>query len=480
MLVAPAFVHDGIVRCRHLGYSGKPNFTVAECLPTQRGFSSFYGTPYTHCEGPPTSPAVPIYHNLTRTGRLGITAQPSDLIDLYTNFTVDYIKQHAATDAPPFFVYYALDATHEQVYYPERFANSTPRGAFGDAVTASDWSVGQILDAIDDAGIADNTLVVYSGKADVHRCLFQALHFCIHAWCTLSNQTHPDRAVPAPPSLCRAQSFAVIAFAGDNGGWKAISPEQSGTTGPFQASWASGQYTGNAAYDTGKGSTWEGGFRLPGLFRWPGTIAAGAHQFEWVSTLDYLPTFAALAGATLPGVKLDGRDVSPLLIGAGAFPLGAFQGLAAAEADGGMDATAALSSHPLGSREYARDVVEQIPFFYYRGPVLQAVRGCGNTSAYKAHFATHSGFGSEPIVWHDPPVVFNLETDIGERSPLNPDAASTKIIVSELTAMVAQHNATLVRGAPQLDSVAYTAMDCQGLNVAQSGCCLKDGGKCAP
>jgi hypothetical protein len=125
-------------------------------------------------------------------------------------------------------------------------------------------------------------------------------------------------------------------------------------------------------------------------------------------------------------------------------------------------------------------VVEQIPFFYYRGPVLQAVRGCGNTSAFKAHFATHSGFGHEDIVWHDPPVVFNLETDIGERSPLNPTQSGTKTIVAQLTAMVAEHNATLIRGEPQMDKIAYTAMDCQGLTEPESGCCLTDGGKCAP
>ena len=66
-----------------------------------------------------------------------------------------------------------------------------------------------------------------------------------------------------------------------------------------------------------KMSTWEGGLRVPGIFRWPGTIAPGRVSDEIASTLDLLPTFAALAGAQLPDDrKIDGLDIGPWLSGA--------------------------------------------------------------------------------------------------------------------------------------------------------------------
>jgi arylsulfatase A-like enzyme len=344
-----------------------------------------------------------LYHNETLVGRLQMDVNESSLVDLYTDFATTFISRHQASGSNPWFMYFALDATHEPVYFPDRFANSTPRGPFGDAVAASDDAVGRLLSALEDAGMTEDTLVVYTG---------------------------------------------------DNGAWNSIPPEQAGTTGQFQASWASAQFTGAAATDTGKGSTWEGGYRLPGIFRWPGTIAPGQVEFEVVSTLDYLPTFAALAGAELPEVILDGRDISPMFTQSQA------------------DRVA------WGSGRGERGLEPQKAFFYYRGPVLLAARGSGNTSAFKAHFATHSGFGNESLVWHDPPVVFNLETDAGEREPLDAESPTTVAIVRDLTAIVAQHNATMIRGEPQLDKTAFTALNCAGLTKEQSGCCLEQGGKC--
>ena len=147
----------------HLGYAGKENFTGPECLPTQRGFDHFYGTPVTHCEGPPNYPPVPIYRDLDRVARLGIEVQPDQLTDLYTQYAVDFISNHSSPTADPYFLYYALDATHSAVYYPDRFQNATPRGPFGDAVAGADWSVGQIVKAVKDSGKADNTLIIYTG-----------------------------------------------------------------------------------------------------------------------------------------------------------------------------------------------------------------------------------------------------------------------------------------------------------------------------
>jgi len=63
-------------------------------------------------------------------------------------------------------------------------------------------------------------------------------------------------------------------------------------------------------------TTWDGGSRVPCIARWPGRIPAGKVSGELVTTMDVLPTFAKLAGATLPdGRILDGRDVWPILSG---------------------------------------------------------------------------------------------------------------------------------------------------------------------
>ncbi|MCP5115630.1 MAG: sulfatase-like hydrolase/transferase, partial [bacterium] len=65
-----------------------------------------------------------------------------------------------------------------------------------------------------------------------------------------------------------------------------------------------------------KMTTWEGGARVPGIMRWPGKIAGGQVSREIASTLDLFPTFAALAGAEVPGDrKLDGVDLSGFLLG---------------------------------------------------------------------------------------------------------------------------------------------------------------------
>lgn len=64
----------------------------------------------------------------------------------------------------------------------------------------------------------------------------------------------------------------------------------------------------------GKGSTWEGGVRVPGVFYWPGTITPATVEKTPASTMDILPTVFALAGENLPtGRTLDGRDLRPFL-----------------------------------------------------------------------------------------------------------------------------------------------------------------------
>jgi arylsulfatase A len=63
----------------------------------------------------------------------------------------------------------------------------------------------------------------------------------------------------------------------------------------------------------GKGSTWEAGFRVPLIVKWPGTIPGGKVSDEMATMMDFLPTFGSICGYRLPGKKIDGHDILPLL-----------------------------------------------------------------------------------------------------------------------------------------------------------------------
>ncbi|QGJ70769.1 C-terminal region of aryl-sulfatase [Planctomycetales bacterium 10988] len=156
----------------------------------------------------------------------------------------------------------------------------------------------------------------------------------------------------------------LVLFTSDNGPWL-IKQQEGGTAGQLK---------------DGKGCTWEGGMREPGLAWWPGKIPAGSVNPELASTLDYLPTLFALAGvATTPDRRLDGVDMSPIL----------------------------LQNGPNNRKG--------MPF--YRGSELMAYRH----GPWKVHFFTQAAYGRESRnrVEHDPPLLFNLEHDPSERFNLN-------------------------------------------------------------
>jgi arylsulfatase A len=89
----------------------------------------------------------------------------------------------------------------------------------------------------------------------------------------------------------------LVIFASDNGPWLSYG-NHAGSAGPLRE---------------GKGTSYEGGIRVPFLARWPGKIPAGTVCREPAATIDILPTLAALSGATLPDRVIDGKDIRPLL-----------------------------------------------------------------------------------------------------------------------------------------------------------------------
>src|SRR5690606_31899785 len=90
----------------------------------------------------------------------------------------------------------------------------------------------------------------------------------------------------------------LVAFFSDNGPWL-IRGEQGGSATPLR---------------NGKGSTYEGGARVCCVMQWPGTIPAGSTCRALTTNMDFLPTFASLAGAQVnPRQPIDGKDITALL-----------------------------------------------------------------------------------------------------------------------------------------------------------------------
>ena len=173
----------------------------------------------------------------------------------------DFIdRQHRAEK--PFFVWFNATRMHVFTHLKPESVGKTGKGLHADGMSEHDGHVGQLLKQLDDLGIADDTIVLYTT---------------------------------------------------DNGAELALWPD--GAMTPFHGE---------------KGTTWEGGLRIPMMVRWPGVVKPGTQINEIVTLMDWMPTFAAAAG--IPNLKesmrsgfaagtktfkvhLDGYDLTALLKG---------------------------------------------------------------------------------------------------------------------------------------------------------------------
>ena len=186
----------------------------------------------------------------------------------------------------------------------------------------------------------------------------------------------------------KLEKNTFVFFTSDNGPW-IVRKLNGGSAGLFR---------------DGKGGTWEGGYRVPAIARWPGKIKPGMTQ-EMASAIDLYKTCLNIAGAEIPKDRpLDGFDMAPLLFGKG---------------------------------KSQRD--EQ---FYYFCADVYAVRK-GN---YKAHFITHDGYSKLPEEKHNPPLLFDVRHDPSEKFDI---AAEHPDIVADLTKAFEKHRAEVVPGKPQ-------------------------------
>ncbi|MDF7825959.1 sulfatase [Pontiellaceae bacterium B12227] len=247
---------------------------------------------------------------------------------LYTDEIVDFIKQD---HDKPFFIYFAHHIAHGPLLPSKPFKGTSETkgraGIYCDFVLELDHSIGRVMDAVNEVGIRDNTLIV---------------------------------------------------FLSDNG------PARDGSAKPLSG---------------GKYVTMEGGHRVPGIFRWPGTIPAGQVSDTLISSLDLLPLFCHVAGVDVPTDRtMDGKNIIDVLTGK----------------------------------------TDQSPhnyFYYYNGLNLQAVRN----EQWKLHFPrtpadqpywAKKDSGQRIYTTLKMPMLFNLESDIGEKKNV---IAQHPEVVSELT-----------------------------------------------
>lgn len=121
-------------------------------LPNDKGFDYFYGSHYSNDMIP-----YHFYRNREIADK-GILDQ-TKLTEMLTGEILHFIDENVDD---PFFVYYASPKPHHPIYAGERFQGTSRAGAYGDCIQEVDWSVGEIVKKLEEKGIAEKTLVVFT------------------------------------------------------------------------------------------------------------------------------------------------------------------------------------------------------------------------------------------------------------------------------------------------------------------------------
>lgn len=177
-----------------------------------------------------------------------------EMCEVFARQAVQFIERHRAE---PFFLYFATHSIHVPRLPGKRFAGKTTMGPRGDAILEFDWQVGEVTKALDRLGLTRNTLIIVSSDNG-----------------PVIDDGYKDDAVEKL------------------GQHKAAGP------------WRGGKY-----------SIYEGGTRVPFIARCPGVVKTGVSD-ALVSQVDFIATFAALAGQKLPeGAAPDSQNILPALLG---------------------------------------------------------------------------------------------------------------------------------------------------------------------
>ena len=227
-----------------------------EFLPTNHGFDSYFGIPYSNDMGRQVKikdyiPNDSSLHKITEWDRpplplvrdKEVIQEQPDQRSIAERYTEDAVKFMRENKEKPFFLYLAHMQVHLPLYAAEKFVKESKNGDYGACVASIDWSTKVIFDELKELGIDENTIVI---------------------------------------------------FTSDNG---SRLQNQGGSNGNLRG---------------GKGQTWDGGQRVPCIIRWPGKINEGQQTDALSTTMDFLPSITKLIGGNLPSKKIDGIEMSDL------------------------------------------------------------------------------------------------------------------------------------------------------------------------
>jgi arylsulfatase A-like enzyme len=329
----------------------------------RHGFDSFYGLPYSNdmfkLGKEEVFRAQHAYTDIPLMENDRVLEAPVDQHTLTGRYTERAIAFIRTNRSRPFFLYLAHTFPHSPQYASRQFDGRSPHGLYADTVEEIDWSTGRILDTLKKLGIDRKTMVVFTSDNG-----------------------------PAP-------------------GRRGEKRWMGGSAGPLRGA---------------KGTTYEGGMRVPAIFWQPGRIPAGTTTDTVGSVLDLLPTAAEMAGAKLPrGRVIDGVSMARLLSGA---------------------------STPSG---------EERLFYYYFGGQLQAVR----RGKWKLVLRIRELPPRPPSLWYKTmpelfqrhyrlkpqPELYDLAADVGETTNVVERYPS---IVEELTQQAARFDKELQANKQQM------------------------------
>jgi arylsulfatase len=223
-------------------------------FPTDQGFDEWYGIPnstdesvYSEMPGFAESGVAESYVMEGQKGSAPKKVRPyrldyRPLIDRdLTDRAIDFMQRQAQADKP-FFVYLPYTATHFPTMPHPDFVGKTGNGAWADLLAQIDSYTGELLDTLDELGIADDTIFIFTADNGPEALGYESTNM------TVETAMH-------------------------------------GSPGP----WRSTLFT-----------SYEGALRVPFAVRWPGRIAAGKSSDEIVHAMDLFPTLAKIAGGAVP------------------------------------------------------------------------------------------------------------------------------------------------------------------------------------
>ncbi|MEI6780297.1 MAG: arylsulfatase [Verrucomicrobiota bacterium] len=235
--------------------------------PTTRGFDYFFGIsasldmpPFAFIENDRFTETPSVEKKWLRKGAAAPGFEAVDVLPTLTRKAVDYLGRRSA-EKKPFFLYLALASPHTPIVPTKDWEGKSGLNAYGDFVMQTDWSVGQVVQALETNGLAENTLVIF----------------------TSDNGCSPAANVQ---ELERKGHYPSYVFRGY------------------------------------KADIWDGGHHIPFLARWPGRIQPGSVSDQLTCLTDLMATCADLLGIKLPGDGgEDSVSILPALLGRATGPL---------------------------------------------------------------------------------------------------------------------------------------------------------------